>query len=112
MGNLLPFVSAAFTLSATSGRPVLYTWDVHSPAGAIVDQGACGVTSEPRDAVAELHGALRGLPRGSYGTVRKVTTSLSGEVRYLDLGKLGDARRTRQGVSWVTHQPALSPSLP
>jgi hypothetical protein len=111
MGNVQGLATGALVRSEVGGVPVLYAWDVFAPDEARGDQGACGVTRDPVHAVAEVRGSLRGLPQGAWGTVRKVTTSLSGEVRYLDLGVVGGARRTRRGVSWVACDPALLPSL-
>jgi hypothetical protein len=107
MGNLSPFAPLR---GSRVGGPVLYAWDVHTPQEPN-GPGACGVTWDRDNAVKGLSGALTTFPHGTYGTVRKVTPSLFGDVTYQDLGMLGDARRTGRGVSWVAHDPTLSSSL-
>jgi hypothetical protein len=109
MANVSPF-GTVLVPSAVRGRPVLYAWDVHVPTETHARQGACGVSHQWACAVNELRNALMAMPPGIYGTVRKVTTSLSGDVRYLDLGVVGDGTRGRKGVSWVAYDPAFSPA--
>ncbi|GAA2638684.1 hypothetical protein SMC26_39920 [Actinomadura fulvescens] len=95
-------IAGAAVVRLSSGGPELFAWDVEYRGRR--DYGQGGVTDDKTRAFTCVTLALLGSPLGSHGRVRRVTLSPSGEVAHLELGVLGQAFRSRDGVRW-TDQP-------
>ncbi|MFD0685529.1 hypothetical protein [Actinomadura fibrosa] len=79
---------SSITPSGGAQVPVLYAWDVDGPRG-----GECGVTDDRDRAISRVTRGLRDAGSGTSGRVRKVVASASGSVEYLELDRVGEARR-------------------
>ncbi|MDL4821154.1 hypothetical protein [Actinomadura opuntiae] len=65
------------------------------------EASAGGVSDDWATVARHVDAALRGLPGGARGVVRRVRVSLVGRGGYVDLGEVAEASRLDGGVVWT-----------